>query len=150
MEIARVQRNNQQVCTLALRTANMNIMVQHLAELNVQQLVEGNRQLARTICELLADGINYPLFHTREARCRRMLLGHRALSVSPSLQHLVTMGIFISRRVHVGNGTEYGLAPHFAATIPEPPRFDVPEPPLRYMYEALNETSSEDSDEDEG
>ena len=39
-------------------------MVQHLAEHQVQQLVEGNRHLARTICELLADGIDYPLFHT--------------------------------------------------------------------------------------
>ena len=145
-----MQHNNQQICTLALRTANTNIMVQHLTELNVQQLVEGNHQLARTICELLADGIDYPLFHTREARCRRMLLGHRALSVKPSLQHLVNMRIFISRRVQVGNETEYDLAPQFAATIPEPSRFDVLEPPLHYMYDALNETSSDDSNEEEG
>ena len=147
MELARVARDNQQVRAVVLRTANTDIMVQHLTELNVQQLAEGNRQLARTICEFLADAINYPLYHTREARCRRMTLGHRTLSVSPSLHHLLAMRIFVSRRVHVGNGTEYGLAPHFAATIPEPPRFDVPEPPLRYMYEALNETDSDEDDE---
>ena len=150
MELAWIQRNNQQVCTLALRTANTNIMVQHLTELNVQQLVEGNCHLARTICELLANGIDYPLFHTHKARCRRMLLGHRALLVTPSLQHLITMHIFISRRVQVGKGMEYSLAPQFAATIPEPPRFDVLESPLHYMYEALNETSSNDLSEDEG
>ena len=79
-----------------------------------------------------------------------MLLGHPALSVTPNFQHLVNMRIFISRRAQVGNGTEYGLAPQFAATIPEPPRFDVPEPPLCYMYEVLNETSSDDSNEEEG
>ena len=124
-------------------------MVQHLTKLNVQQLVEGNRHLARTICELLADTINYPLFHTREARCNRMCFTHRAFLVTPSLQHLVTMRIFVSQRVRIGNGFEYGLAPQFAATIPEPPRFDVPEPPLRYMYDVLNKTSSEDLGEEE-
>ena len=124
-------------------------MVQHLAENQVQQLVEGNRHLTRTICELLADTIDYPLFHTREARCTQMRLTHRSLLVTPSLQHLLTMRIFVAQCVLVGNGLEYGLSPQFAATIPEPPRFDVPEPPLRYMYDALNKTSSNDSSEDE-
>ena len=144
-DLALTRHNNQQVRFLALRTENINIMVQHLTKLYVQQLVEGNRQLARTICEFLADGINYPLFHTREARCRRMRLGHRGLTVTPSLQHLVNLGIFIARRAPVGNGTQYGLTPQFAATIPAPPRFNVPEPPLRYRYEALHKTSSDDS-----
>ena len=78
-----------------------------------------------------------------------MCFTHRVLLVTPSLQHLVTMRIFVSQRVRVGNGWEYGLSPQFAATIPAPPRFDVPEPPLRYMYDALNETSSEDLGEEE-
>ena len=102
-DLALMRRNNQQVRTLALRIANTKIMVQHLTELHMQQLVKGNRQLARTICELLADGIDYPLFHTREARCRRMRLGHCALTVIPSLQHLVNLSIFIARRAPVGN-----------------------------------------------
>ena len=63
-DLALMQRNNQQIRTLALRAANTSIMVQHLTKLNVQQLVEGNRHLARTICELLANAINYHLFHT--------------------------------------------------------------------------------------
>ena len=150
-DLALTRRNNQQVRFLALRTANTNIMVQHLTKLHVQQLVQGNRQLARTMCEFLADGINYPLFHTHEARCRRMRFGHRGKTVTPSLEHLVNLGIFIARRAPVGNRTKYGLAPQFAATIPAPPRFNVPEPPLRYRYEALNETSSDDSnDKEEG
>ena len=148
-DLALMQHNNQQIRTLALRVANTSIMVQHLTKLNVQQLVEGNRHLAQTIFELPANAINYPLFHTRSARCNRMCFTHCALSVTLSLQHLVTMRIFVSQRVWVGNGFEYGLAPQFAATIPEPPRFDVPEPPLRYMYDALNETSSEGSGEEE-
>ena len=148
-DLALVRRNNQQVWFLALRTTNTNIMVQHLTKLHVQKLVEGNRQLACTICEFLADGIDYPLFHTRKARCRRMRLRHCGLTVTPSLQHLVNLGIFIARWAPVGNGTEYGLAPQFATTIPAPPRFNVPEPPLRYRYEALNETSSNDSNDKE-
>ena len=47
-------------------------MVQHFAENRVQQTVDGNPYLARTICELMADAIDYPLFHTRAARCDHM------------------------------------------------------------------------------
>ena len=114
-----MERNNRQIRTLTLQEANTRIMVQHLAEHQVQQLIEGNCHLARTICELLVDAIDYPLFHTREARCNRMCLTHRSLFVTPSLQHWLIMCIFVAQRVLVGNGLEYGLSPQFAAIIPE-------------------------------
>ena len=53
------------------------------------------------------------------------------------------MNILVARQSLFGNGLKYGLATQFAATIPEPPHFNVSEPPLRYMYAELNETSSE-------
>ena len=56
------------------------------------------------------------------------------------------MNILIARRQLIGNGLEYGLANDFAATLPQPPQFDVPEPPAHIMYPELNETSSDESD----
>ena len=148
--LALTRYTNQQVRFVTLREANTGIMVQHLAELNVQQLVRDHRNLARTMCDFVADGVDYPGFHTREARCGRMRLMPRGRTVTPSLEHLVNLNIFVARRAPVGNGTQYGLTPQFAATIPAPPRFNVPEPPLRYRYEALNETSSDDSNDKDG
>ena len=115
-------------------------MVQHLVENRVQQMMDGDRNLAHTICEVMADAIDYPLFHNKKARCDRQRIHDRNLTVAPSFQHLVDMNIFVAQRPLVGNGLEYGLAPQFAATILEPPRFNVPEPPLRYMYAELTET----------
>ena len=146
---ALTQYTNQQVRFVTLREANTGIMVQHLAELHVQQLVRDQRHLARTMCDFIADGVDYPLFHTRETRCSRMRLMPCGKTMTPSLEHLVNLNIFIARRAPVGYGTEYGLAPQFADTLPVPPRFNVPEPPLRYRYEALNKTSSNESN-DEG
>lgn len=44
------------------------------------------------------------------------------------------MNILVAHRRLTGNGLEYGLAAHFAATLPQPPRFDVPKPQTRIMY----------------
>ena len=58
------------------------------------------------------------------------------------------MGILIARRQLIGNCFDYGLANYFAATLPQPPRFDVPEPAPHLMYPELNETSSDESDKE--
>ena len=80
--------------------------------------MDGNCHVARTICELMVDIIDYPLFHNREARCDCMRLMHQTLTVAPSFHCLIDMHILIARRPLVGNGLEYGLLPQFAATIP--------------------------------
>ena len=149
MATALAERDNQQVRTIVLREANTRIMVQYLAENRVQQMVDGDRSLTCTICELIADTIDFPLFHTRRAHCDCLRIMHRILMVAPSFQHLVDMNILVAQQPLVRNGLEYGLLPQFAATIPEPPRFNVPKPPLRYMYAELNEITSEDSSEDD-
>ena len=112
-------------------------------------MVDGDRSLARTIYEVMVDAINFPFFHTRNTRCDHIRLMHRTLTVAPSFQHLLDMNILVALRPLVGNGLEYGLLPQFAATTPEPPCFNVPEPILRYMYAELNKTSSDDLSEDD-
>ena len=123
-DLALTRYINQQVQFVTLREANTGIMVQHLTELHVQQLVRDHRHLARTMCDFVADGVDYPLFNTRKARCSRMRLMPRGKTVTPSLENLVNLNIFVAQRAPVGNGTEYGLAPQFATTIPAPPRFN--------------------------
>ena len=146
---ALVEWDHQQVRTIVLQEANTRIMVQHLAENRVQQMVAGDRNLAHTICEVMADTIDYPLFHTKRARCDQLCIHDRNLTVAPSFQKLIGMNILVAQRPLVGNGLKYDLAPQFTATIPEPPRFHVPEPPLRYMYAELNETTSDESSKDD-
>ena len=76
-------------------------------------MVDRGRSLAHTICELMADAFDYPLFHTRKARSDRILLIHRTLTVAPSFQHLLDIYILVARRPLVGNGLEDALSPYF-------------------------------------
>ena len=55
------------------------------------------------------------------------------------------MNVLEMRRAMTGTGFEYKLAHHFAALLPQPPRFDVPEPAQRQMYPDLNVSSSKES-----
>ena len=58
------------------------------------------------------------------------------------------MNIFVAQQPLCGNGLEYGLANHFEGTLPQPPRFDIPEPAFCYMYPELNKTTSEEFSKD--
>ena len=126
--------------------------VQHLFERGVEGMVagQGNRTLTRRICEVMADALDYPLYHTKEVHCTRICICPQDMTIASTFHRLVDMNILVARRRLTGNSLEYGLAAHFAATLPQPPRFNVPKPQLRYMYPELNETSSdESSDNDE-
>ena len=114
-------------------------------------MADGDRSLTRRVVEVTADAIDYPLFHSKRARCARICptLCPRDRTIAPTFQRLVNMGILIARRQLIGNGFEYGLANYFAATLPQPPRFDVPKPDPRLMYPELNETSSDESREED-
>ena len=90
------------------------------------------------------------MFHTKVTHCDQIRIHEQNLTVAPSFRQLVKMNILVARQPLVGNGLKYSPANQFTATIPEPPRFNVPEPPLRYMYAELNETSSKESSENDG
>ena len=101
--------------------------------------------------EIAADAINFPQSHSKLTRCRRIRrsLCPRDRTVGPAFQQLVNIGVLVPRRPLTGNGYEYGLAAYFAALLPQPPRFDVPEPEERQMYPELNDTSSDGSETDD-
>ena len=109
-----VERDHQQVRTIVLQEANTKIMVQHLAENRVQQImVAGDCNLARSICEVMADAIDYPLFHTKIVHCHQLLINDQNLTFAPSFRQLVDMHILTAQQPLVGNGFEYGLATQF-------------------------------------
>ena len=91
--------------------------------------------------------MDYPQWYSKLQRCHRIrtTLSVRDRTIGPAFEHLVTMRDLVMRRAMTGTGYEYGLAHHFASLLPQPPRFDVPEPAKRQMYPELNETSSEGS-----
>ena len=107
--------------------------------------------MTRRIVEVKADAIDYPLFHSKQARCTwiRQTLCPRDKTVGPAFQRLVNMGVLITCRQLTGTGYEFCLANYFAALLPQPPRFDVPEPAKRQMYPELNDTSSKESNTDD-
>ena len=126
-------------------------VIQYLDDKGVQDMADGDRSLTRRMVEVTADAMDFPQYHSKTRRCRRICqtLCPRDRTVGPAFHHLVTMNILVTRRALTGNGYEYGLASYFAALLPQPPRFDVPEPEDRQMYRELNDTSSEGSDADD-
>ena len=144
--------NGQRVRTEAMQTANTVHVLQYLDDRGAQQLADGDRSLTRRVVEVTADAMDFPQWHPKLRRCHRIRedLSVRDRTIGPAFDHLVTMRVLVMRRAMTGPGYEYGLADHFANLLPQPPRFDVPEPADRQMYPDLNETSSDEStDEDE-
>ena len=134
-----------------MHEVNTVYVVQYLFEQGVQEMADGDRSLTCKVVEVTADAIDYPLFHSKRARCTRIFqtLCPKDKTVGPTFQKLVNMGVLVARRQLTGNGYEYGLANYFAAMLPQPQQFDVPEPAKRQMYPELNDTSSEGSDADD-
>ena len=147
VDAARLAQDNQRIRTVAMHKANTVHVVQHLFLHGMQDMMQGNRSLTRRIVEVTADALDYPLFHTKEARFARIRtnLSPRDPTIAPTFHRLVVMNILVARRRLTGNSLEYGLAAHFAATLPQPPHFNVPKPPTCYVYPELNETSSDES-----
>ena len=48
-----------------------------------RNLVE-NRDLACIVCEIIANAIDLPLYHTKEARCIRICIHVQNLVIAPS------------------------------------------------------------------
>ena len=115
--------NNQRVRTLPIRETNTVHVVQYLFKHGVQDMADGEQSLTRRVVEVTADAIDYPLFHSKRARCTRICrtLCPRDRTVGPTFQKLVNMGVLVARRQLTGNSYEYGLANYFAAILPQPP-----------------------------
>ena len=130
-----------------MQVATTAHVVQYLDDNDVQNLTNGDRSLTRRVVEVTADAIDYPQWYSKFQRCHRIRedLHVRDRTIGPAFQHLVNMNVLEMRRAMTGTGFEYKLAHHFAALLPQPPRFDVPEPAQRQMYPELNVTSSEES-----
>ena len=127
--------------------------MQTLIEHNVEGIVVGedeegnlvgNCTLGCRMCESIANTLDFPLFHTKEARSNQIRICVQDLTISPSFQRLVDMNILVAQQQLCGNGLIYGLANHFAKVLPPPPRFNVPEPAFCYMYPKLNENTSKE------
>ena len=149
--LSRRARNGQRVRTGAMHAATTAHVIQYLDDKGVQDLADGDRSLTRRVVEVTADAMDYPQWYSKLRRCHRIrpTLCPRDKTIGPAFEHLVTMNVLVMRRALTGTGYEYGLAAYFAALLPQPPRFDVPEPEDRQMYRELNDTSSEGSDADD-
>ena len=145
--VSRRALNGQRIRTEAMHTANTAHVLQYLDKRGAQQLADGDRSLTRRVVEVTADAMDFPQWHSKLRRCHRIRpdLSVRDRTIGPAFDHLVTMRVLVMRRAMTGTGYEYGLADYFANLLPQPPRFDVPEPAERQMYPELNETSSEGS-----
>ena len=105
----------------------------------------GNHTLGRRMCEIIADSLDFLLFKTKEARCNWIRICVQDLTIVPSFQRLADMTILVVQRILRRNGLEYGLANHFAGTLPQLPRFNVPEPVFCYIYPELNGSTPKES-----
>ena len=88
-----------------LQEATMAIIVQTLIEHNVEDMVVGkdedrnpveNRALVCRICEIIADALDFPLFHTKEVRYKRIYICVQNLTITPSFQRLIEMNIIVT------------------------------------------------------
>ena len=130
---------------------NMAIIVQTLVEHHMNAMVTGenadgnparNCWLAHMMCEIIADAMDFPLYHSKEAKWTLIEIHEQNLTVTPSFQRLVEMNVLVARRLPCGNGLEYGLANQFVEPLPQQPHFNVPKPAFCLMYADLHETSS--------
>ena len=141
--------------TLTLQKTNMAIIVQTLDNHHVNAMVTGentdrnpagNCWLAHMMCEIIANVIDFSLYHSKEASC----IHEQNLTLAPTFQRLVELNVLVAHRLPCGNGLEYGLANQFIETLLlQQPHFDVPKPALCLMYADLDENFSRESSKDD-